>query len=562
MMTELSKTKTINETPVLRRLGAFVWAAFSAKKATVGALALLLSGSLTALAAESGRDNQAPQVPAGIAVPAGNKVHVHGFGVGVQIYTWNGVSWGAAVPEATLFDDEGRVVATHFAGPTWESNTGSKVVGVAVPPRVTVDSNAIPWLLLRGVSSTGPGIFADTTFIQRVNTSGGNAPSAAGTTVGQVARVPYTADYFFYRETPLRAGDDRGHDDDTFYRPAFLVSAQPGSALVLDTNLVNAWGVSFSPTSTFWVNDNGAGRATLDAVTNDSSGLPHVAKQGLEVTIPGAGNPSGQVFNNTTNFHGDAFLFVSEDGTISGWRGALGTAAEVLKTRPTAVYKGATLATPPSGTFLLAANFAEGTVDVYDGNVNLVGQLSDPHAPAGYAPFNVQSLGGMIFVTFAQQDANKKDDVAGRGHGLVDVLDLSARTFHRFATGSAAGGHLKEIDSPWGLAVAPSTFGEHANQLLVGNFGSGTIMAFDEYGRFDGFLEGRTGRPVVIDGLWALTFGNGTRAGVPGTLYFSAGPDHESHGLFGSLEPVSRKDKSDRDDNDNDNNDDDYDDNR
>jgi uncharacterized protein (TIGR03118 family) len=292
----------------------------------------------------------------------------------------------------------------------------------------------------------------------------------------------------------------------------------------------------------------------LYAVTNDASGSPHVIKQSLEVTIPGAGNPSGQVSNNTTNFHGDVFLFVSEDGTISGWRGALGTAAEVLKTRPTAVYKGAALATTVGGPLLLAANFSEGTVDAYDGNLNLVGQFADSHAPAGYAPFNVQSLEGMVFVTFAKQDADKNDDVAGRGHGLIDVLDLSSRTFHRFATGSAAGGHLKQIDSPWGLAVAPGTFGEHANQLLVGNFGSGTIMAFDEYGRFDGFLEHKSGRPVVIDGLWALTFGNGTRAGVPGTLYFSAGPDGERHGLFGSLEPVSRKDHGDRDDNDDDSN--------
>ena len=160
-------------------------------------MALLLGSGLAALAA--GNDNRAPEVPVEIKVPAGNKVHFHGFGVGVQIYTWNGTSWGSAVPEAILFHAEG-VVTIHFAGPTWQSNSGSTVVG-ALPPEaaVTVDTNAIPWLRLSAKSTEGPGIFANTTFIQRVNTTGGKAPLEDGTFVGQVARVPYTADYFFYR---------------------------------------------------------------------------------------------------------------------------------------------------------------------------------------------------------------------------------------------------------------------------------------------------------------------------------------------------------------------------
>jgi hypothetical protein len=169
-------------------------------KTAVVALALLLSSGLTPLLAESGKDNRAPEVPETIEVPAGNKVHFHGFGVGVQIYTWNGSTWGTAVPEATLFDDEGNVVAIHFAGPTWESKSGSKVVGALPPKAVTVDPNAIPWLLLSAKSAEGPGIFAHTTFIQRVNTEGGKAPSTDGAFVGQVTRVPYTADYFFYRK--------------------------------------------------------------------------------------------------------------------------------------------------------------------------------------------------------------------------------------------------------------------------------------------------------------------------------------------------------------------------
>ena len=171
------RNKTINETPALRRLAPFEFAARSANKTTVGALALLLGGGLAALAA--GNDNRAPDVPDDIAVPVGNKVHFHGFGVGVQIYTWNGTSWGTAVPEAILFHAEG-VVAIHFGGPTWQSNSGSTVVGALPPKAVTVDTNAIPWVKLVALTTEGPGIFADTKFIQRVNTTGGKAPAAAG----------------------------------------------------------------------------------------------------------------------------------------------------------------------------------------------------------------------------------------------------------------------------------------------------------------------------------------------------------------------------------------------
>jgi uncharacterized protein (TIGR03118 family) len=268
------------------------------------------------------------------------------------------------------------------------------------------------------------------------------------------------------------------------------------------------------------------------------------------VSIPGEGNPTGQVFNNTTNFNGDFFLFVSEDGTISGWRPALGTAAEILATRSNAVYKGVTLMSLAGEPLLLAANFSEGTVDVYDGGANLLRQLADTNAPSGYAPFNVQTVGGTVFVTFAKQDAAKHDDDPGPGHGLIDILDLSSGQFLRFATGSDAGGHLFFIDSPWGLALAPDGFGQHGGQLLVGNFGSGTIMAFDEAGGFHGFLDNNSGHPIVIKGLWALTFGSGGKAGVPGTLYFTAGPDAESHGLFGSLEPAGKGNPHDQDDND------------
>ena len=178
------KTNTTHQTQWIRP-GAWL--------RTLAGLALVAASAASALA----NDNRAPEVPDEIAVPDGNKVHFHGFGVGVQIYTWNGSSWGTAVPEATLFNAEG-IVAIHFAGPTWESNSGSQVVGALPPKAVTVDPDAIPWLRLSAKSTEGPGIFANTTYIQRVNTTGGKSPSVDGAFVGQVARVPYTADYFFY----------------------------------------------------------------------------------------------------------------------------------------------------------------------------------------------------------------------------------------------------------------------------------------------------------------------------------------------------------------------------
>jgi len=333
--------------------------------------------------------------------------------------------------------------------------------------------------------------------------------------------------------------------DEMKYHQVNLVSDLPNTAILQDTNLVNAWGISFGATTPFWLSDNGTGLSTLYAVTNDSSGTAHVAKQGLQVTIPGEGNPTGQAFNTVGGFNGDLFLFVSEDGTISGWRGALGTTAEVLVPGNTNnVYKGMTLTTTSNGPVLLASNFRQGTVDVYDTNAVLIGQFSDTNAPSDYAPFGIQAINNLVFVTFAKQDDTKHDDVAGRGHGLIDVFDPNTGVFHRFATGSDAGrkrmrGKLvKELDSPWGIALAPDNFGKRGVELLVGNFGSGTIMEFEADGDFKGLLQAEHGPAVVIDGLWGLAFGNGTRAGVPGTLYFSAGPAGESHGLFGSLEPA------------------------
>jgi uncharacterized protein (TIGR03118 family) len=277
-------------------------------------------------------------------------------------------------------------------------------------------------------------------------------------------------------------------------------------------------------------------------VTNDTAGAEVVTKQALEVTIPGAGRPTGVAPNSTGGFNGDAFLFASLDGLISGWRSALGTTAEIVATRSSAIYTGLTLTTNSSGPLLLAANFAEGTLDAYNTSGALVQQFADASAPAGYAPFNVQAVKGTIFVMFAKRDEATHEDVPGDGNGLIDTFDPQTGTFQRFAAGSDAGGNLHQLNSPWGVALAPHTFGVHGGELLVGNLGSGTILAFGLDGEFRGFLKGIHDGPIVIEGLWGLTFGNGGRAGSPDVLFFGAGPVDETHGLFGSLTPAAEVD--------------------
>jgi len=488
--------------------------------------AMLLLCATSALTARAGADNREPALPPDcgrIAAPEGQQVAFLVHAVGVQIYRWSGTNWAFVAPEAILYADAEHhgQVGTHFgtpAGPAWQSNSGSKVVETRVDG-CTPDPTAIQWLLLRTISREGSGVFSAVTYVQRVNTVGGVAPSTPGAFVGEEVQVPYTSEYVFYRQ-----GTEH-------YREVDLVSDLPGVAQLQDTNLVNAWGVSFGGAGPFWVNGNGTGKSVLYAVTNDAAGAEVVVKQTLEVTIPGAGNPTGVVNNNKAGFNGDVFLFASLDGTISGWRSALGTAAETLATRPGAIYTGLALATNSNGPLLLVANFAESTLDAYNTNAALVAQFADVNAPVGYAPFNVQVVNGAVFVTFA-----KPED--GRGRGLIDVFDPETGAFHRFATGNDAGGNLSQINSPWGLALAPESFGKHGGDLLVGNFGDGTIMTFGPDGKFHGLLKSVEGGPIVIERLWGLTFGNGGRAGNPDTLFFSSGPFAETHGLFGSLKPA------------------------
>ena len=306
-------------------------------------------------------------------------------------------------------------------------------------------------------------------------------------------------------------------------------------ARILDTGLKNAWGLSYAPNGPFWLSSNGTGTSPLYKVDGATQAT---TKQGLVVSIPGDGSVTGQVFNSNaaTAFNRDVFLFVSEDGTISGWRGALGATAEVLATASASnVYKGAAFATITGNSYLYAANFRSGAVDVLKGSAaapTLAGMFTDPNLPAGYAPFNVQNLAGSLYVTYAVQDAGKHDEIAGVGLGMVDRFDLRGNFLSRVATGGT-------LDAPWGLAIAPSSFGAMAGALLVGNFGDGRISAYDAGSNaFLGQVLDANGAPLVIDGLWAIAPGNDGSAGSSSLLYFTAGPDNESHGLFGVLVAV------------------------
>jgi uncharacterized protein (TIGR03118 family) len=308
-----------------------------------------------------------------------------------------------------------------------------------------------------------------------------------------------------------------------------LVSDQPGVAPHTDPNLVNAWGLTAGPTTPWWVSDNGTDVSTLYG----GDGTP----RSLVVSVPGG--PTGTAFNPTAGFvlptGGKAlFLFDGEDGIIRGWNGAQGTTAVVVKDRSDqgAIYKGLTVADTPAGPRLYAADFHNGRIDVFDGGLGLVtGGFQDRFLPSGFAPFNVQVIGNLVFVAYAKQDEDKEDEVAGVGLGVVDAYTLDGK----FVTRVASHGLL---NAPWGLARAPDEFGRFGGDLLVGNFGDGKIHAYRQiFGFFvpAGTLRDDSGDQIAIDGLWALRFGNNSAAGLASTLFFTAGPDEESHGLFGSI---------------------------
>ncbi len=333
------------------------------------------------------------------------------------------------------------------------------------------------------------------------------------------------------------------------YNQVNLVSDIPGLAKITDPNLVNPWGIAHSPTSPWWVSDNGMGVSTL----YNGNGIPFPSGNPLIVTIPAPGEsgtsaPTGVVFNGATDFNvtpGNParFIFVTEDGTIAAWNPNVDLHNAILKVNnsPEAVYKGVTIGNNDGKNLLYVANFRGGTVDVFDTNFNQVTMdkdaFVDEQIPAGFAPFNVQNIEGTIFVSFAKQDAQKHDDVAGPGLGFVDAFDPNGNLIMRLK-------HGFWDNAPWGMVLAPPDFGMFSDHLLVGNFGSGHIAAFDtKNGNFHGFLIGPEGKPITIDGLWGLGFGNGANAGPTNTLFFAAGIDGESHGLFGTITSNKEEEK-------------------
>lgn len=329
------------------------------------------------------------------------------------------------------------------------------------------------------------------------------------------------------------------HENEGGYQQTNLISDLPGLAQQTDPNLVNPWGIVAGPTTPFWISDNNAGVSTL--YTGQGQPVP------LVVSIPAApgnsaGTPTGVVFNGQDEFHvskngttgASLFIFASEDGIISGWNPQVDPthAIVAVNNSSSAVYKGLTLVRTSRGDFLYAANIHAGTIDVFDQSfapVHFFGNFIDRHLPQGYAPFNIASLNGLLYVSYAKQNAQKDGDVAGEGHGIIDVFDVFGDFLFRLVSHG-------RLNSPWGMAMAPANFGAFSRDLLVGNFGNGHINVYDPFtGHFEGELKNQQGEPIVIDHLWGLTFGNGNKAGPTNTLFFTAGIDDEAHGLFGTI---------------------------
>jgi len=361
------------------------------------------------------------------------------------------------------------------------------------------------------------------------------------------------------------AQNDDSRGDRDAYAVTPLVSNLSGRAAMQDSVLQNAWGVAFSPAgSPFWVNDNASGCSTL----YDGAGIKNM---NLQVSIPLPGNivpaaschasdpnkpanpapaaPTGIVWNPAASFLVPGtkiqavFIFATEDGTISAWAGGLNPADNAVlaadESMSGAVYKALAFGVNVKGPFLFATNFNKGTVDVFGPNgtdgmftkVTLDGSFTDPQIPAGYAPFNIANIDGNLLVTYAKQDDQKHDDVAGPGHGFVDVFDTDGHLIRRFDSRG-------RLNSPWGITRASFAFGPYSGKILIGNFGDGRINVFNDDGTFVDALEDIHGKAIVIDGLWTLTLGGGLHSN-PDTLYFTAGPNEETNGLFGTITPVA-----------------------
>jgi uncharacterized protein (TIGR03118 family) len=312
------------------------------------------------------------------------------------------------------------------------------------------------------------------------------------------------------------------------YQVVNLTSDQKGKAKHVDPNLVNAWGMSYGPGGPFWVSDEGTGLSTV----YNGSGAP----QSTVVTIPpssgsGKGTPTGQVYNGTSDFKvtqgsksGPAyFIFDTLDGTISGWNPTVNSDTAIIAVNNTgAEYTGLAIGTNSGANYIYGADFLNNKVDIYDGSFNFVSSFTDPNVPSGYAPYNVQNIGGQLYVTYTATNLS--------GGGVVDIFDTAGNLIKTFASGGT-------LNAPWGIALAPANFGPASKALLVGNLGSGRISAFNaKTGKLIGPLKDTKRKVISISGLWGLEFGGGSSSnGKTNQLFFTAGTNGYADGLFGVI---------------------------
>lgn len=341
------------------------------------------------------------------------------------------------------------------------------------------------------------------------------------------------------------------------FKQVNLVSDGFVGANVTDPNQVNPWGLAFSPTGPFWIANNGTGTSTV----HNGEGTPFPPNNPLIVVVPGSSsplrdvvsNPTGLVYNGGNGFQVERpqpsptsaigpsrFIFATEDGMLAGWAPSVDpkhaivvvdTSADAVGTRA-ANYKGLAMANWVGGTYLYATNFSRGTVDVYNSNWRLVKRFTDPRMEKDFAPFGVIANRNFLYVSYAKKGPDG-DDVAGAGNGFVDIFLPDGHLVKRLVS------HGK-LNSPWGMAFAPKTWGRFAGALLVGNFGDGTVNAYHRgSGHYMGTLTDASGHNIEIEGLWALAFGNGSLESDEDDLYFTAGIGDEEHGLFGEIERLA-----------------------
>lgn len=328
--------------------------------------------------------------------------------------------------------------------------------------------------------------------------------------------------------SPLSGSGSMSVSLNSGYQISYLVSDTAAlGATRIDPQLVNAWGISVSPNGTFWISDNGSGLSSVYA-PDGSQRLPAV--QIPSRTSSNGGVPTGNIFNGTSDFalpSGGAarFIFAGEDGIISAWGGGSSAIRVAVSKQPHGVYKGIAMASLNGQNYLYATDFHNARIDIFDKNYNQINSDSlfkDNQMPQGFAPFGIQNIGGMLYVSYAKQILpSKHDDQKGPGNGYVDIFNSNGKLVKRFASAGT-------LNSPWGIAVAPSGFGSLSGAILVGNFGDGRLNAYDADGTFLGQLSDASGNAIAVDGLWGIIPYNGI-------LYFAAGPFDESHGSFGNI---------------------------